>query len=64
MKSREERQRWVSLTLSITKGTSLAPDPYEWELLQEFIEGSLLLDEVLDLIEARRKGRIGAILDG
>jgi hypothetical protein len=49
----EDRQRLVNFALGLTQNTSLAPSPYERQLLDSFIRGYLTIDHVLACLEAQ-----------
>jgi hypothetical protein len=49
----EDRQRLVNLALGLTQNTSLAPTPYERQLLDSFVRGHLTIDHVLACLEAQ-----------
>lgn len=48
----QSRQRLVTAALKLTESTTLAPGPYERELLARFVAGELTIDEVLARLEA------------
>jgi hypothetical protein len=50
--TREARARLVNATLDFVTGTPLYPQPYEYTLLQLFVEGDLTIDEVVQRLEA------------
>ena len=48
---RESRERAVAWALTITRNTPLAPKHYEQELLEQFVEGQLSIDEIITHLE-------------
>ena len=46
------RRRLVAAALALTQGTTLAAGPYEQQLLTQFVQGQLTIEEVLALLEA------------
>ena len=48
----KSRRRLVAAALNLTQGTPLAPNQYEQMLLDQFIRGTLTLDQVLTLLES------------
>ena len=51
MKSERERREVVAAALSWTKTTSITPSLYEKHLLQQYVEGALSIDQVIELLE-------------
>jgi hypothetical protein len=51
MKSEQERREMVAAALSWTKTTTLTPSLYEKRLLQQYIQGALTIDRVIELLE-------------
>lgn len=51
MKNEQERRGMVAAALSWTKTTTITPSLYEKRLLQQYIEGSLTIDQVIRLLE-------------
>ncbi len=51
MENQQTRSRAVTWALEITENTSLAPSPYERHLLDEYVRGTLSIDEVIELLE-------------
>lgn len=49
----DDRQRLVNLALGLTENTTLAPTPYERQLLDLFVRGHLTIDHVLACLEAQ-----------
>jgi hypothetical protein len=54
----QSRQRLVSAVISFTQGTSIFIEPYEKQLLDQFVRGRMTIDEVVYYLEtsAIRKG--------
>jgi hypothetical protein len=50
--SSASRQRAVAFVLRLTQGTRLEPQAHEQHLLQQFVEGTLTLEELTRLLEA------------
>jgi hypothetical protein len=48
-----DRQRLVNSALSLTQDTTLAPTPYERQLLDLFVQGHLTIDHVLACLETQ-----------
>lgn len=48
-----QRRRAVQACLSVTKGTPIAADFYERRLLVQYIRGTLTIDQVCGLLDAR-----------
>jgi hypothetical protein len=55
--SERNRQRLVTMALNLTADTRLAPGEQERQLLTEFTQGSLTIDEVLALLEAQENAQ-------
>jgi len=51
--SEADRRRAIAWAVALTAETHLAPDQYEWELLERYARGELVLDEVLRLLDGR-----------
>jgi hypothetical protein len=51
MKNEQERREVVAAALSWTKTTAITPSMYEKHLLERYIEGSLTIDQVIELLE-------------
>ena len=45
------RQRAVTFALALTRNTSLAPQPYEQMLLDQFVRGEMTIDQVLTCLD-------------
>ncbi len=48
------RRRVVDGALNLTRGTPLAPPPYERMLLDQFVRGNLTIDQVLAHLAAQQ----------
>lgn len=55
LSQRDGREQAVAWALAITQNTSLAPNPYEQELLKQFVQGQLSIDEVITCLEGEGK---------
>jgi hypothetical protein len=51
MKNEQERREVVAAALSWTKTTTITPSDYEKHLLQQYIQGALTIDQVIELLE-------------
>lgn len=51
MKARESRAKVVTAALALTQDTAIAPGPYELQLLEKYVLGTLTIEEVLALLE-------------
>jgi hypothetical protein len=51
--SERHRQQLVTMALNLTADTGLAPGAQERHLLNEFMRGTLTIDEVLTFLEAQ-----------
>lgn len=51
MKNEQERREIVAAAISWTKTTSITPSLYEKHLLQQYVEGALSIDQVIELLE-------------
>jgi hypothetical protein len=51
--TKEDRQRLVNFALGLTQNTSLAPTPYERQLLDLFVQGHMTIDHVLACLETQ-----------
>lgn len=51
MKNEQERREMVAAALSWTKTTAITPSLYEKRLLQQYIDGTLTIDRVIELLE-------------
>jgi hypothetical protein len=51
MKNEQERREVVAAALSWTKTTAITPSDYEKHLLQQYIQGTLTIDQVIELLE-------------
>ncbi|MFD1875095.1 hypothetical protein [Hymenobacter bucti] len=51
MKNEQERRGIVAAAISWTKTTAITPSLYEKNLLQQYIEGVLTIDRVIELLE-------------
>lgn len=49
----EARRRAIAWAVAMTVDTPLAPDQYEGDLLEEYAQGRLTLDQVLGLLNSR-----------
>jgi len=47
----QSRQRLVEAVISFTQGTSIFPEPYERQLLDQFVRGRMTIDEVVYYLE-------------
>jgi hypothetical protein len=47
------RRRAVTVALTLTENTHLAPKHYERMLLEQFVRGELTIDQVVAKLEAR-----------
>jgi hypothetical protein len=47
------RRRAIAWAVALTADTLLAPESYEWELLEEYAKGVYTLDQVLHLLDNR-----------
>lgn len=59
--SEEGRRRVLSKALNITRGTALAPQEYELQLLHQFVLGELTIDQVVTLLEEQENGGATAL---
>jgi hypothetical protein len=50
MKNEQERREIVAAAISWTKTTAITPSLYEKHLLQQYVEGSLSIDQVIELL--------------
>jgi hypothetical protein len=48
-----QRRRAIAWAIALTANTALAPEQYEWELLEDYAQGKLSLDQVLALLDSR-----------
>lgn len=51
MKNEQERREIVAAAISWTKTTAITPSNYEQNLLQQYVEGLLTIDQVIELLE-------------
>ena len=58
MKSEQERRDMVAAALSWTKTTSLTPSLYEERLLQQYIQGVLTIDRVIELLDKNNENQV------
>lgn len=55
LNSEESRRQAVKLGLALTENTPLAPNVYECMLLEQFIQGKLTIDQVVNLVESGKQ---------
>ena len=55
MEDEAARGRAVAWALKVTENTTLAPGPYERDLLALFIQGKLSLEQVIELLEEEKQ---------
>jgi hypothetical protein len=48
-----QRRRAIAWAIALTANTTLAPEQYEWDLLEQYALGKLKLNRVLDLLNKR-----------
>ena len=58
MKSEQERREVVAAALSWTKTTAITPSTYENNLRQQYVEGKLALDQVIELLEENNENAV------
>jgi len=58
MKSEQERRDMVAAALSWTKTTALTPSLYEEQLLQQYIQGVLTIDRVIELLDENNENQV------
>jgi hypothetical protein len=58
MNSEQERREVVAAALSWTKTTALTPSLYEKRLLQQYIQGALTIDRVIELLEENNENQV------
>lgn len=50
------RQRLLRLALNLTEGTSAAPQAAERKLLEQFVQGELSIDQVIEQVDQAPQG--------
>lgn len=58
MKNEQERREMVAAALSWTKTTTLTPSLYEKRLLQQYIQGTITIDRVIELLEENNEKQV------
>ncbi|MGI4874549.1 MAG: BLUF domain-containing protein [Janthinobacterium lividum] len=53
LQTEEQRRRAIAWAIALTADTSLAPEQYERELLEQYAQGKLTLDEVSKILDTR-----------
>lgn len=53
LETESQRRHAVAWAIAMTTGTKLAPTPYERELLEQYAQGTLTLDQVLMRLDQR-----------
>ena len=55
MENAAQRERAVQFALSMTRGTAIAPSEYEQQLLAQYVEGILTIDQVIEYTERQKE---------
>lgn len=55
MENAAQRHKAVQFALAMTRGTAMAPSEYERQLLAQYVEGVLTIDQVIEYTEQEKK---------
>ena len=53
LQNEEQRRRAIDWAVALTAETPLAPEQYEWELLEHYAQGKLTLQQVINKLDNR-----------
>ncbi|RZL16543.1 MAG: hypothetical protein EOO62_01020 [Hymenobacter sp.] len=53
LQTEEQRRSAIAWAIALTAETALAPDQYEWAMLERYAQGDLTLTEVITQLDAR-----------
>lgn len=59
MESAVQRRKAVQFGIALTRGTAIAPDQYERQLLAQYIRGVLTIEQVVQCLEERQPQAAG-----
>jgi len=62
LQSVEGRRCVLTAALNITRNTSLTPQEYELQLLHQFVNGDLTIEQVVQLLEAQEESNESFLL--